>query len=442
MLVAILFAAVASATAQAQNAAGTNKGSGSGVDTSVLSLDGDVIDLDEARRLFKEHQNELERIEREQLGLKSESETLNNETAQLEQKLIDAARKIKNAERNLTRSEGEVAELAKQQKQLQGALAKNRKAIVQMLGVMQRMGREPPPVMMTERNDALKMVRSAMILASFFPEFRQKAEQLSTTITDLNSIITKSREELENLATAQANFATLKQEVEQLLGQKRKKMQANWRQQEKLRIAASRHSRAVSDFGDLLKRLDAEVASQSNLKQYEEELRSLGPAIEVKPSVKKAAFVSPGRLKPAVPFAKAKGLLPFPASGKRLISFGADDEVGGTSQGIRVETRSEAQITSPSDGWVIYAGKFRSYGQLLIINAGGGYHILLAGLGQIYTEVGQFVLAGEPVAVMGKSTQIADGSVQSRNPVVYIEFRKNARPVDPDPWWSEGVKEG
>jgi septal ring factor EnvC (AmiA/AmiB activator) len=147
-------------------------------------------------------------------------------------------------------------------------------------------------------------------------------------------------------------------------------------------------------------------------------------------------------MKPSVPFEKAKGLLPFPASGQRLISFGADDEVGGKSQGIRVETRSEAQITSPSDGWVIYAGKFRSYGQLLIINAGGGYHILLAGLGQIYTEVGQFVLAGEPVAAMGESPQLAEGSVQSRSPVLYIEFRKNARPVDPDPWWSEGVKEG
>ncbi|HKJ62082.1 MAG TPA: peptidoglycan DD-metalloendopeptidase family protein [Hyphomicrobiales bacterium] len=441
-LVAILFLAVASVTVQAQAAGGKDGGNQSGTDTSVLSLDGEVINLDEARRLFKEHQDELERIEREQLGLKTETETLNTESAQLQQKLIDAGRRIKNAEKNLTRSEGEIADLAEQQKQLQKALEKNRTAIAQMLGVMERMGREPPPVMMTERNDALRMVRSAMILASFFPGFREKADELSTTIADLNSIITKSREEHKNFAVAQNQFATLKKEVEELLGQKRKKMQANWQRQEKLRIAASRHSRAVSDFGDLLKRLDAEVANQSNLKEYEAELRALDPAIELKPSVQKAAFVSPGRMKPAVPFSKAKGLLPFPASGKRLISFGSDDEVGGKSQGIRVETRSEAQITSPSDGWVIYAGKFRSYGQLLIINAGGGYHILLAGLGQIYTEVGQFVLAGEPVAAMGKSTQVAAGSVQSRNPVLYIEFRKNAHPVNPDPWWSEGVKEG
>lgn len=437
-----IFLAAVTLAAQAQNAADKGNKGKEGADNSVLSLDGEVIDLDEARRLFKEHQSELERIEREQLGLKTQSETLNSETAQLQQRLIDSARKIKNAEKRLTRSEGEIAELAEQQKQLEVALEKNRAAIAQMLGVMQKMGREPPPVMMTERNDALRMVRSAMILASFFPGFREKADELSTTITDLNSIITKSREEHKILATAQTEFAAFKNEVEGLLERKRERMQANWQEQEKLRIAASRHSRAVSDFGDLLRRLDAEVARQSNLQEYEEELRALGPAIEVKPTVQEAAFVSPGRMKPSMPFEKAKGLLPFPASGQRLISFGADDEVGGKSQGIRVETRSEAQITSPADGWVIYAGKFRSYGQLLIINAGGGYHILLAGLGQIYTEVGQFVLAGEPVAAMGESPEAVDGSVQSRSPVLYIEFRKNARPVDPDPWWSEGVKEG
>ncbi|MFD2032980.1 murein hydrolase activator EnvC family protein [Ancylobacter dichloromethanicus] len=60
-------------------------------------------------------------------------------------------------------------------------------------------------------------------------------------------------------------------------------------------------------------------------------------------------------------------------------------------------TRIEAQVASPSDGWVVYAGPFRSYGQLLIINAGGGYHILLAGMDKITVELGQFVLSGEPV---------------------------------------------
>jgi septal ring factor EnvC (AmiA/AmiB activator) len=162
----------------------------------------------------------------------------------------------------------------------------------------------------------------------------------------------------------------------------------------------------------------------------------------IKPEAKQVAFVQPGRMKPAIPFDKAKGVLPLPCQGKKLVAFGGHDEAGVKSEGIRIETRAEAQVIAPSDGWVIYAGQFRSYGQLLIINAGGGYHILLAGMDQIYTTVGQFVLAGEPVAAMGKAS-VPVGSSEMRKPVLYIEFRKDARPVDPDSWWSaEGVKEG
>ena len=63
-----------------------------------------------------------------------------------------------------------------------------------------------------------------------------------------------------------------------------------------------------------------------------------------------------------------------------------------TLKGISLQTRGEARITAPADGWVVYAGEFRSYGKLLIINAGGGYHVLLAGMSRIDVSLGQFVL--------------------------------------------------
>lgn len=410
--------------------------------TPVKSLDGKEIDIEEARRLFEQHQKELENVKREQQGVESETETLQVESTALQSRLIESAQKVQQSEKRLTTSEAELEALTQQETQIRASLEQSRTTIAQMLGVMQRMGREPPPVMITERNDALRMVRSAMILSSFFPGFKAEADQLATKLADLNTVITKSRDERTRMAGAQADFSRLKAEIDGLLAEKREKMQKNWQKLEALKLASTRHSRAVTDLGDLLQRLDAEVAKRSNLAAYETELKNLGPAIELKPDVKKAAFVQPGRMKPAIPFEKAKGLLPLPSQGKRTRSFGARDDAGGKSEGISIETRAEAQITAPSDGWVIYAGQFRSYGQLLIINAGGGYHILLAGLDQIYTSVGQFVLAGEPVAAMSKAPPQDAGSAQLRNPVLYIEFRKDARPVDPDPWWSEGVKEG
>ena len=127
----------------------------------------------------------------------------------------------------------------------------------------------------------------------------------------------------------------------------------------------------------------------------------------------------------------------------RVREFGSPDNVGGTEKGLSIATRAGAQVTAPCDGWVVYAGPFRSYGQLLILNAGGGYHVLIAGMERISVDLGQFVLTGEPVASMGSgppaATAVTPGSNQ---PVLYVEFRKDGSPVDPSPWWaaSEGEK--
>ena len=112
--------------------------------------------------------------------------------------------------------------------------------------------------------------------------------------------------------------------------------------------------------------------------------------------------------------------MPLPVNGARIKEFGAPDSLGGTEKGLSIATRAGAQVTAPCDGWVVYAGPFRNYGQVLILNAGGGYHVVLAGMDRISVNVGQFVLTGEPVAVMGGGSQrfaataSASGSESSR----------------------------
>ena len=150
----------------------------------------------------------------------------------------------------------------------------------------------------------------------------------------------------------------------------------------------------------------------------------------------------PGRLAPAVAFAAARGRLPLPVNGPRIKEFGVPDSLGGTEKGISIATRAAAQVTAPCDAWVVYAGPFRNYGQVLILNAGGGYHVVLAGMDRISVNVGQFVLTGEPVAVMGggapgSGLQAAATQASSPDkPVLYVEFRKDGTPIDPSPWWA------
>ncbi len=129
----------------------------------------------------------------------------------------------------------------------------------------------------------------------------------------------------------------------------------------------------------------------------------------------------------------------MPVVGRTKRRFGADDGNGGVMLGDMVATQSGAIVTAPADGSVLYAGPFRSYGQLLILNAGDGYHVVLAGMSRISVALNQAVLAGEPVGAMGEA-RVASASaakVENIGPELYVEFRKDGKPVDPAPWWAE-----
>ena len=125
----------------------------------------------------------------------------------------------------------------------------------------------------------------------------------------------------------------------------------------------------------------------------------------------------------------AKGRIPYPVKGNIIKQYGQVD-AGITSKGITIQTRSNAQVISPYDGKVLFAGPFRGYGQLLIIEHGDGYHTLLAGIGRLDTSVGQSLLAGEPVGIM----------LAQSKPTLYIELRKNGQPINPATWLNQKNK--
>jgi septal ring factor EnvC (AmiA/AmiB activator) len=208
------------------------------------------------------------------------------------------------------------------------------------------------------------------------------------------------------------------------------------------RARASALSKQVETLQDLIARMERDLKTAA---QAAAAAAASVPTTVALPNGKPnpAALRNPGRLSPAIAFASAKGLFPLPVNGTRIREFGASDGVGGVEKGISLATKPGAQVTTPCDGWVVYSGPFRSYGQLLILNAGGGYHVLIAGMERISVNIGQFVLTGEPVATMGATSQVASIlATAPSQPVLYIEFRKDGTPIDPGPWWaaSEGEK--
>ena len=151
------------------------------------------------------------------------------------------------------------------------------------------------------------------------------------------------------------------------------------------------------------------------------------------------ALANPQRQKPAVPFASAKGFLDFPVTrGVNVINYGDGDGLGGVSQGLSVVTNAEAPVLAPADGWVLYTGNYLNYGQIVILDAGQDYTILLAGMAKVDVKPGQFVLMGKSVGTMGSRTigRTVATSAGAQRPTLYIEMRNKNVPIDPTGWWA------
>jgi septal ring factor EnvC (AmiA/AmiB activator) len=409
------------------------------------------LSRDEAREKLNKTEQQLQSNRAKEQGLTQDLASLAAERAKLNNGLIDSGKKVQASEAKLSETEAKLAELTDQVNLIKNSITERKETIVKMLSAMQRIGRTPPPALVTRRDDALAVVRSAMLLADVFPELKYQADNLSRELEGMVTLENGIREQRDAEKSERDRLAAEQARVDRLLEEKRRAMAQGEAELAQIKQAVADQAQTLTDLSELIDRLDAqiakvevaqydaEIAAEKALRAREQQQALATPAnesvVEIKPTTK-VAFASPDRLKPAMPFEAAKGSLRLPAQGRRVKRFGDADASGGTVKGISLQTRPEARITAPADGWVVYAGEFRSYGQLLIINAGGGYHVLLAGMSRIDVSLGQFVLAGEPIAVMGNSAAPSQGDDSSR-PVLYVEFRKDGRPIDPDPWWAE-----
>lgn len=377
---------------------------------------------------------ELDRTLEEQKKIRAEIEQLAQERARLSEELVRTAAQIRQTEVRMTASEQRLADLEESERDLQNRLGSQRGLIAELLAALQRMGRHPPPALLVQPEDALASVRSAIVLGAVLPEIRQQAERLVADLEELSRVRREATAERNQLAIQRGDQQEALTRLTLLVEVRQK------RQEEREQTLAGETARAaelgreVKSLEELIARMERDIAAAK--KAAEEAAKATAAAAGRRTDL--AALSDPGRLAPAVAFGSAKGLLPLPVSGTPLRRFGDLDESGMAQKGLTISTRSRAQVTAPCDGWVVYAGPFRSYGQLLILNAGDGYHVLLAGMEKTSVSLGQFVLTGEPIAEMGvASSQIASiVGGGAKQPVLYVEFRKDGQSIDPGPWWA------
>jgi len=384
--------------------------------------------------------NEQKRAAELQQKLKADIATIGQDRSKLNQQLIDIATQVRTVETRTSDAEGRLRSLDGRETQIRASLDSRRAEVVEVLAALQRAGRRTPPALLVRPEDALQSLRTAMLLGAVVPELRGRAEKLTADLGELVALRRQIATERDKLALDRDRLKDDQIRLAALVDERQRQQAAVEKDMEAEGARAVTLARQVDSLQGLIAKLEQDLKTAAKAAATAT-LQGTPAASNGKPNP--GSFKDPARQSPAVAFASAKGLFPYPVNGARIRDFGASDGAGGVEKGISLAAKAGAQVTTPCDGWVVYAGPFRSYGQLLILNAGGGYHVLIAGMERISVNIGQFVLTGEPVAIMGKTSQVASIlATTASQPVLYIEFRKDGTPIDPGPWWAanEGEK--
>ena len=392
---------------------------------------------------------ELKAIEQRLAGNREAREKLEGEIAAiradraaLNKALLDTTARTQAGEQKLGELEKRLALLQSSEAAIRRSLDSRRSLIAEVLAALQRIGRRPPPAVLVRPEDILDAVRASMLLGAVVPDLRQEVEILGTDLAELVRLRNGIAAEKTNIGAEMEQLAAERQRLAALVEARREREAAAAKDVEAQKALGDQLAGRARSMRDFVEKIEKEIsvankAADAARQAIEQETR------EQRERMTALAFKDPARLAPKTAFADARGLLSLPVAGSRLRGFGDSDGAGGTTRGISLETRPGALVSAPSDAWVVYAGPFRSFGQLLILNAGGGYYILLAGMQRIDVALNQFVLAGEPVAVMGETSEAAATTVGvgTGQPVLYIEFRKDGVSVDPGPWWTKSQGE-
>ncbi|MBV8850696.1 MAG: peptidoglycan DD-metalloendopeptidase family protein, partial [Methylobacteriaceae bacterium] len=371
------------------------------------SLDSKSRELADRRAALRGVEDTIDAAETQRRKLESDIEAIRTDRARLNAALIETTDKIRDGETRVDAAQKRLDGLTASEQAIRVSLGNRRAVVGEVLASLQRMGRRPPPALLVRPEDMLSAIRTSMLLGAVLPELRAETEALATDLTELVKLRSAINGERDTLSRELAGMQEERQRLAMLVEARQLSLAAAQHDLEAQHDRTTELSRKAASLRDLIATVESNLANQraseeaakaeAARKQAEAEKNASRTQVAALP----APFTDVARLAPAIAFADAKGLLPLPVNGSLIKAFGAPDGFGASEKGLSLSARPQAVVTAPCDGWIAYSGPYRTYGQLLIINAGSGYYVVLAGMERINVDVGQFVLTGEPVATMG-----------------------------------------
>ena len=359
----------------------------------------------------RERQNRLDR----------QSEAIKAELAALRAKLVRAADEAADRQAALSAIAAALARSEAEEKQETAALSVHRRDISELVGALYRLSLTPPEALIVRREAPIDAVRTALLLETALPALRQRSETLAAALDRLDNARRRLAARRDEAAAARIAYAVRLQEITDLVAERESlaRETESERQQNAQRMATLVGQ--ATDLRQLMERVESErrkAAAEAAAKPAEPP-----PAPPESAALPRSAPAVASVEPPMVPTRTDRPTPRLPAVGRIVTDYGELDRFGTTSRGVHIAAGAGAPVVSPMDGTVKFAGRFRTYGQILIVEHRNGYHSLIAGLGRIDTSVGRAISAGEPVGTVDEPVDTA--------PDLYFELRRNGQPINP-----------
>lgn len=354
----------------------------------------------------------LESASKTREELEQRNKKLEKELSNLQRDLVSITGKVQKQEKRLSGLEANLLHLQDEEREKTRRLERRKAEQAAMVQTMLKLSRVPPAAVVAMPGDFATTLRTAKVLGLTTTALTHQAGEIAAELTAIH--------QLQERITR--NHAAISR-------QKRELQKDGERLQAKLDTRAAIHDTLLSRYAEQKKevqRLSRESGNLRELMSGLEKQRIGAEKLAVVPEFKPASSAPPAQGGgDTTRFAAAQGKIALPAEGTIFVLYGETASDGGESRGISIRTRAGAQVTSPFAGEVAYTGTFLDYGNMVILRHDGGYHSLLAGMEQVSARLGQKVLKGEPIGEMGRAEE---------KTALYMEIRKDNRPVDPMPW--------
>ncbi len=339
-------------------------------------------------------------------ALSRQAGRLAEEVRSIRKRVVTVARRLQLQEAATMRVERRLARLENAIRTDSAGFRRNERQFLRIVGALRRIRSNPPGVLAMHFADAQDAIRSTIVLRSLVPRLRVRADELRRKVVAHHALRREAARERRDIAAKSEALRGTRLELAALLGRQTRLLTETRVERALVQRRLARLTHRAETLQDLVANLKRETARP-------------GPGKKIRA----ALLTRPNRVRR---FRKARGKVIAPVSGSLVARFGNRDRLGLPVDGLRFAARAGAQAVAPYDGQIVFAGSFRSYGPILIIEHTDGYHSLIAGLARIDVVNRQWVLAGEPVGIVGMAKPVGTR--------LYLELRQGGRPIDPLPW--------